>query len=187
MKKNQARKKYKAFRNKLSDLKIKKLSNQIFQQSLKLKIWNKDTYMLYRPIKAKKEVDLSGFFEILNSDSKNILYPKINFKKNIINAFLFTNKTKFEINKFGIEEPCDNITFDPKMIEVVFVPLLSFDIEGNRVGYGAGFYDKFLKECDYNILKIGLSFFEPETKIEDTNSSDIKLDYCITPQKVFSF
>jgi len=59
MKKNQARKKYKAFRNKLSDLKIKKLSNQIFQQSLKLKIWNKDTYMLYRPIKSKKEVDLS--------------------------------------------------------------------------------------------------------------------------------
>ena len=86
--------------------------------------------MLYRPIKSKKEVDLSSFFKILNSDSKNILYPKINFKKNIINAFLFTNKTKFEINKFGIEEPCDNIIFDPKMIEVVFIPLLSFDIEG---------------------------------------------------------
>ena len=75
MKKNQARKKYKAFRNKLSETKMKKLSNQIFQQSLKLKIWNKYTYMLYRPIKAKKEVDLSGFFKILNSDSKNILYP----------------------------------------------------------------------------------------------------------------
>ena len=187
MKKNQARKKYKAFRNKLSETKMKKLSNQIFQQSLKLKIWNKYTYMLYRPIKAKKEVDPSDFFKILNSDSKNILYPKINFKKNIINAFLFTNKTKFQINKFGIEEPCDNITFDPKMIEVVFVPLLSFDLEGKRVGYVAGFYDKFLKECDYKILKIGLSFFEPETRIEDTNASDIKLDYCITPQKVFSF
>jgi len=36
-------------------------------------------------------------------------------------------------------------------------------------------------------LKIGLSFFEPETRIEDTNASDIKLDYCITPQKFFSF
>ena len=54
MKKNQARKKYKALRNKLSDLKIKKLSNQIFQQILKLKIWNKDKFMLYRPIKEKK-------------------------------------------------------------------------------------------------------------------------------------
>jgi len=143
--------------------------------------------MLYRPIKAKKEVDLSGFFKILNSHSKNILYPKINFKKNVINALLFTNKTKFEINKFGIEEPCDNIIFDPEMIEVVFVPLLSFDIEGNRVGYGAGFYDKFLKECDYKILKIGFASFEPVKMIEDTNAIDITLDYCITQKRVFRF
>ena len=64
MKKNQARKKYKAFRSKLSDLKIKKLSNQIFQQSLKLKIWNKYTYMLYRPIKEKKEVDTLSLIHI---------------------------------------------------------------------------------------------------------------------------
>ena len=187
MNKNQIRKKYKDLRKKLGEPELNNLSDKIFQQALKLKIWKKNNFMLYKSIKSKKEVDLSGFFKILNSDSKNILYPKINFKKNIINAFLFTNETKFEINKFGIEEPCDNITFDPKMIEVVFVPLLSFDIEGNRVGYGSGFYDKFLKECDYNILKIGLSFFEPEIRIEDTNASDIKLDYCITPQKVFSF
>ena len=174
-------------RKKLGEPELNNLSDKIFQQALKLKIWKKNNFMLYKSIKSKKEVDTSSFFQILNSDSKKILYPKINFKKNIINAFLFTNKTKFQINKFGIEEPCDNITFDPKMIEVVFVPLLSFDLEGNRVGYGAGFYDKFLKECDYNILKIGLSFFEPETRIEDINASDIKLDYCITPQKVFSF
>ena len=187
MKKNQARKKYKDLRNKLSNQKIKKLSNQIFQQCLKLKIWNKQTYMLYKPIKTKKEVDTSNFFEILHSDSKNIIYPKINFETNTMNGLLFTNKTKFETNKYDIQEPSDNITFNPKMIELVFIPLLSFDIEGNRVGYGSGFCDKFLKECKSDILKIGLSFFEPEIKIEDTNSSDVKLNFCITPQKIFSF
>ena len=77
--------------------------------------------------------------------------------------------------------------FDPKMIEVVFIPLLCFDLKGNRVGYGSGFYDRFLKECNSNTLKIGLSFFKPENIIEDTNSFDVKLDICITPQKVFSF
>ena len=66
MKKNQARKKYKDLRKKLSNQKIKKLSNQIFQQGLKLKIWNKQTYMLYKPIKTKKEVDTSNFFQILH-------------------------------------------------------------------------------------------------------------------------
>ena len=56
MKKNQARKKYKDLRNKLSNQKIKKLSNQIFQQGLKLKIWNKQTYMLYNQLKQKKKL-----------------------------------------------------------------------------------------------------------------------------------
>ena len=137
--------------------------------------------------KTKKEVDTSNFFEILHSDSKNIIYPKINFETNTMNGLLFTNKTKFETNKYDIQEPSDNIIFNPKMIELVFIPLLSFDIEGNRVGYGSGFYDRFLKECKSDILKIGLSFFEPEIKIEDTNSSDVKLNFCITPQKIFSF
>ena len=187
MNKNQIRKKYKDLRAKLCEPELKNLSDKIFQQALKLKIWNKNNFMLYKSIKSKKEVDTSSFFQILNSDSKKILYPKINFKKNIINAFLFTNKTCFEMNKYGIEEPNTNLIFDPKMIEVVFIPLLSFDMRGNRVGYGSGFYDKFLKECNSNTLKIGLSFFKPENLIEDTNSFDVKLDMCITPQKVFSF
>lgn len=187
MNKNQIRKKYKDLRAKLCEPELKNLSDKIFQQALKLKIWNKNNFMLYKSIKSKKEVDTSIFFQILNSDSKKILYPKINFKKNIINAFLFTTKTCFEINKYGIEEPNSNLIFDPKMIEVVFIPLLCFDLKGNRVGYGSGFYDRFLKECNSNTLKIGLSFFKPENIIEDTNSFDVKLDICITPQKVFSF
>ena len=69
--------------------------------------------MLYRPIKAKKEVDHLVFLNF-KFRFKKYFVPKINFKKNIINAFLFTNKTKFEINKFGIEEPCGNIIFDQK-------------------------------------------------------------------------
>ena len=187
MKKNQARKKYKDLRDKLNDFKLKKLSNQIYQQSLGLKIWNKNIFMIYKSIKHKREVDTSRFLEILNLKSKKTLYPKINFQTNVIDAFLFTEQTKFQINKYGIEEPLENVIFNPKLIEVVFTPLLSYDIEGNRVGYGAGFYDNFFKKCNPKILKIGLSFFEPEIKIEDTNPNDVKLDFCITPNKIFSF
>ncbi len=187
MKKNQARKKYTDLRDKLNDLELKKLSNQIYEQSLRLKIWNKNIFMIYKSIKHKKEVDTSRLFENLNLKSKKTLYPKINFQTKVIDAFLFTEKTKFQINKFGIEEPCENIVFNPELIEVVFTPLLSYDIEGNRVGYGAGFYDKFFKKCNPNILKIGLSFFGPEIKIGDTNHTDVKLDFCITPNKIFSF
>ena len=72
-------------------------------------------------------------------------------------------------------------------IEVVFVPLLGYDLKGNRVGYGKGFYDRFLSECKPETLKIGLSFFEPEELITDVFVEDVKLDYCVTPKETYQF
>ena len=72
-------------------------------------------------------------------------------------------------------------------IEVVFIPLLTFDKTGQRVGYGKGFYDQFLAQCKPSTLKVGLSFFEPEIYIEDLLPTDIPLDYCITPNQTYHF
>ncbi|MFT7351177.1 MAG: 5-formyltetrahydrofolate cyclo-ligase [Flavobacterium sp.] len=88
-------------------------------------------------------------------------------------------------------EPINNenelIEINSTKIDVVFVPLLAFDLQGNRVGYGKGFYDKFLANCKPTTIKIGISFFEAEEKISDVFAKDVKLDYCITPEKVYSF
>ena len=70
---------------------------------------------------------------------------------------------------------------------MVFIPLLCFDNFGNRVGYGGGYYDKLLSKCKKNTVKIGLSFFQPVKKINDINSNDVKMDYCICPNKVYEF
>jgi 5-formyltetrahydrofolate cyclo-ligase len=70
---------------------------------------------------------------------------------------------------------------------VVFVPLLAFDTTGNRVGYGKGFYDAFLSNVKPETIKIGLSFFEAETSIADVFENDVKLDYCVTPKKIYAF
>ena len=70
---------------------------------------------------------------------------------------------------------------------MVFVPLLAYDKQGNRVGYGKGFYDNFLSKCKPETIKIGLSFFPPEEKIKDVSESDVKLDFCVTPEEVFRF
>ena len=66
MNKNQIRKKYKDLRKKLGEPELKNLSDKICQQALKLKIWNKNNFMLYKSIKSKKEVDTSSFFQIKN-------------------------------------------------------------------------------------------------------------------------
>jgi 5-formyltetrahydrofolate cyclo-ligase len=101
--------------------------------------------------------------------------------------YLLTDNTKFKKNNYNIAEPIDGIEVPVSKIEVVFVPLLAYDEKGNRVGYGKGFYDNFLSKCNPEIIKIGLSFFEPEATIEDISVTDIKLDFCITPNRIISF
>jgi len=70
---------------------------------------------------------------------------------------------------------------------LALIPLLAFDQHGYRVGYGKGYYDKFLSQCREDVVKIGLSFFEPVDNIDDINQFDISLNYCVTPQQVYEF
>ena len=90
-------------------------------------------------------------------------------------------------NFFGIAEPAGGNKISPKEIDLVLVPLLAFDQKGYRVGYGKGFYDKFLSECRMDVIKIGLSFFEAEEQIADINQFDISLNYCVTPKRIYDF
>jgi 5-formyltetrahydrofolate cyclo-ligase len=90
-------------------------------------------------------------------------------------------------NKYDIPEPIHGKIVPALEIDAVFIPLLGFDVNGNRVGYGKGFYDRFLSECRPDVVKIGLSFFDPVEKINDLNKYDIPLDLCITPGKIWDF
>ena len=81
----------------------------------------------------------------------------------------------------------NGIVFDIKQLDVVFVPLVVFDLLGHRIGYGNGFYDRFLAQCLPETLKIGLSFFYPVQKIDGIYSGDISLDFCVSPDKVYTF
>ncbi len=100
---------------------------------------------------------------------------------------LLTDSTLIKKNTYNIPEPVDGVPIPNEIIDVVFVPLLAFDEFGHRVGYGKGFYDRFLSQCKAEAIKIGLSFFEAETKIKDAYEGDITLDYCVTPNKVYNF
>jgi 5-formyltetrahydrofolate cyclo-ligase len=101
--------------------------------------------------------------------------------------YLLTDSTTIKKNTWNIPEPINGIPIVTKQIDVVFVPLLAFDDSGHRVGYGKGFYDKFLANCKPEVIKIGLSFFKSIEKIVDVFENDIKLDYCVTPDKIYRF
>ncbi len=90
-------------------------------------------------------------------------------------------------NDYGIEEPSGGNKVMENEIDLILVPLLAFDKYGFRVGYGKGYYDKFLFQCRKDSIKIGLSYFDPVDEIEDINSFDIPLNYCVTPRKLFIY
>ena len=75
----------------------------------------------------------------------------------------------------------------PEQMDVIIIPLLCFDKQGNRVGYGKGFYDRFLQKCSPKALKVGFCLQEPIELVEDLNEFDVKMDVCITPNKVWRF
>ncbi len=187
MLKNELRKKYKALRNELSEDNIEDYSISIANQLLKLPIWYHAFYHIFLTIEAQKEVNTDYILNVLSGKDKHIVISKSDFNTGTMTNFLMTDSTVIKKNKYDIPEPLDGIEISDSKIEVVFVPLLAFDSKGNRVGYGKGFYDRFLKNCKPETLKIGLSFFEAEDKIEDVFDSDIGLDYCVTPHKIFSF
>lgn len=185
--KSELRKKYKALRAELSSDFIESQSLAIANQILSLDIWDKTYFHLFLTISDQKEIDTEFLLHVLAGKDKEVVVSKSDFATHKMTHYLLTDNTKFMKNAYNIPEPVDGIEVPISKIEVVFVPLLAFDSKGNRVGYGKGFYDEFLRDCQTDTIKIGLSFFEPELDIEDVSTADVALDYCITPNCVYKF
>lgn len=145
---------------------------------------------IFMPIRKHNEIDtfsILTYFKLHHPELK-IVVPRTNFKTFEISNILYDHEyTILGRNKYDIPEPIHGKVIAPGEIDAVFIPLLAFDLKGNRVGYGKGFYDRFLSLCSTEVKKIGLSFFDPIAKISDVNEFDIPLDICITPGKTWRF
>ncbi len=194
MDKKVLRSKYKVLRQSLTQEEIEAkslaIANQLLRMdavpSLKL-VWNKLYYHLFLTIEEQKEINTEYILQILAGKDKEIVISKCDFATLRMTHFLLTDNTKIKKNSYNVPEPVDGLEVPDAKIDVVFVPLLAYDKQGNRVGYGKGFYDNFLSKCKPETIKIGLSFFPPEKKIEDVSANDVKLDFCVTPEGIFEF
>ncbi|EDP71146.1 5-formyltetrahydrofolate cyclo-ligase [Flavobacteriales bacterium ALC-1] len=187
MNKSELRKKYKSLRKALSEEQIEEYSLAIANQLLKLDIWDKSFYHIFLTIEEQKEINTDYILNILAGKDKNIIISKSNFEDYSMSHYLLTDSTTIKKNNYNIPEPVDGIEIKSSQINVVFVPLLAFDKIGNRIGYGKGFYDRFLADCKPESLKIGLSFFEVEAETFETSKDDVRIDYCVTPNRVCQF
>ena len=187
MTKSELRIKYKILRGQLDGDTIRNKSISIANNALKLDIWDEEYYHLFLSIEEKKEVDTEPLLSILSGKDKHIVISKSDFELKTMKNYLLMDNTKLKINNYNIPEPIDGIEIKNENIDVVFVPLLAFDTNGNRVGYGQGFYDRFLSQCREDVVKIGLSFFNAEDRISDAIDQDVRLDYCLTSQTIYDF
>ena len=187
MNKAELRKKYKNLRLGLEDVDIEKKSLEIANKSLELPVWEHKYYHIFLSIAEQKEVDTEFLLHILQGKDKEVIIPKTDQKTGDLLNYLLTDQTVIKKNKWNIPEPQEGIEVPSDKIDVVFIPLLAFDSAGHRIGYGKGFYDRFLAGCKPEVIKIGLSFFDPIKEIKEIFISDIPLDYCVTPNKIYRF
>lgn len=145
----------------------------------------------YLPIRRQNEVDTFPIIDTLQQKfpRTSIIVPRSLPETGEMEHYLWTPDIELFTNQWDILEPNPDTSplFPLSKIDLVIIPLLAFDHQGNRVGYGKGFYDRFLAQCRSNVLKVGLSFFDPVESITDANAFDVRLDYCITPTNVWRF
>jgi 5-formyltetrahydrofolate cyclo-ligase len=185
--KKKLRLKYKELRLALDKDAIDEMSIAIANKVLKMEIWDNTYYQIFLPIETQNEVNTEFILHLLQGKDREVVISKSDFETLEMTHFLLTDNTKIKKNEYNIPEPINGLEVPVSKIDVVFIPLLAFDKTGNRVGYGKGFYDKFLSNCKLETIKIGLSFFEPEELISDVFENDIKLNYCVTPNKTYKF
>ncbi|HEX8247920.1 MAG TPA: 5-formyltetrahydrofolate cyclo-ligase [Pyrinomonadaceae bacterium] len=142
----------------------------------------------FLPIEKFAEIDTKPIFRHLWRDFPQIetLAPRVDFHAGEMENLKFAPETELVQNAWQIDEPAHDESVETEKIDLVLVPLLCFDRRGFRVGYGKGFYDRFLSRCRKDCLKIGLSYFSPVDEIGDAHDGDVKLDYCVTPERVFT-
>lgn len=145
------------------------------------------TIHIYLPILSKNEIDTWPLIRQLWELEKNVVVPIMHCSENKLTNCLLSKNTALSDNKWSVPEPVHRKAIENEKIDVVVLPLLAYDKSGYRVGYGKGYYDKFLTNLSSDVLKIGLSYFPPIDKISDMKSWDIPVDLCITPQKIYQF
>lgn len=189
MLKKEARKSFKEKRLALAEKERVKLDDLLLIQFQSAELQFIESLLAYWPIEENNEPDTHLFTEFLKFRNPEIkvCYPVSDFTTGIMHAAVTDIDTPFTKTELNIFEPQSNEFLSAAEIDMVFVPLVAFDKNGFRVGYGKGFYDKWLAGCRTDCIKIGFSYFEPVDAIKDLHEFDLPLNLCITPYNVYVF
>ena len=152
----------------------KELDEKIFNQIINLKEYKKSNLVLTY-VSLKDEVDTFKLIEYSLKIGKQVAVPKC--EQDIIKFYYITSLNDLKKGKFNILEPITNNLVTDFKNSICIVPGVAFDKQNNRIGYGKGFYDRFLQ--NYDGTKVGLAYKECICEKIDNESTDIKMDKII--------
>ncbi len=188
--KKEARVLFKSRREALSEQAYETLNNQVLDVFRTLSLEGINCLHTFLPIRSKREPDTFLLIDYLKIQwpAVRILVPRSDLLGYGMDHYVYEGKDYLIENRWNMLEPLDTgERVDEQAIDLVLIPLLAFDREGNRVGYGKGYYDRFLTRCRSDIQKVGVSLFDPVEAIDDVDPYDISLDACITPREIWRF
>jgi len=187
MDKASIRKLYLDKRKNLSHTALAEAQHQILAQLMDLPWASFSNVHLFMAIPGRREIDLTPLMKHLwaHHPKLQLAVPTITEYKSLKHILVHT-KTRWHEGPYGIPEPVEGTEITPAVLDLVLVPLLAFDLHGHRVGYGQGYYDRFLAQCADHTQRIGLSLWGPGPEI-NSESTDIVLHQVYTPQQVFDF
>jgi len=186
--KEEFRRKYRQLRKKLSEEDVHELSLRLTQQVEKWLAWKPewDHFHLFFPIARFTEVNTFFLKAVLERMDKTLYTSQVIKESLKLETLKLPKDAAFFLDEWGIPVPQESLRTTSEKIEVIFLPLLAYDKAGNRLGFGKGYYDAFLAELERPVVKVGLSFFEPEDRLP-VDAHDIPLDFCITPRQIHAF
>jgi len=188
MTKEELRKKYLELRKSLAPGELQKVSDAVTLNLFRNFQFEKKKVSLFLPIERTHEINTYKIWEKATSFDAQVAVPKVNPKSTEMKHLLFESEDQLEISSWGIPEPSKGRVIAAEHFDIILVPLLAIDKRGHRVGYGKGYYDRFLSKCSPRCRFIGLSHFdELESSITGITPTDIKLHGCVTPNKVHRF
>lgn len=135
------------------------------------------TVHIFLPILAKKEVDTWLIIQALDKEVQFVV-PRMR-SGGELDHYLLDEQCLVKVNNWGVPEPVQGNLADIVGLDMILVPLIVADKQGHRIGYGKGFYDRFLEKT--KVPAIGLSLLPLLDNIEQVESHDTPLDSVLTP------
>lgn len=184
--KDQLRKRALTERSQIKNEIIEELSKKISENLFRNFNLERLNAHLFYPISDRKEVNTWHIHNKLNRRDK-IFTSAYNNDSEEWECVSFNHNTKFRKGKFNVPIPIEHQKEVFESIDIIFIPLLVFDRNGQRIGYGKGIYDLILSLTKKNCIKVGLSLMECSNVLIDFQDHDITLDYCQTPTTLHNF